>query len=396
MLTTLLLSCLALQGQATDTLTLRAATLFAREHRASLVAASAAVDEARGDLAARRRPPNPTANYTRSDDAPRSTFTIQQSFDWLLSRGGSVGAGHAGVARAEAQLEGSTRDLTRQVHVAFISALAARRVRELAAAQLAVADTLVRFAERRLAAGDIAEAEFERLRLERILAEQTLSRVRAEESRARLALGRTLGWPTDSALPPLGGDLTEGLDCPLPVAPSTAELPMVRSAFADSTAFAAEARSTNWARIPLPTVEVGRQWDNPSAPGANLWLVGASIPIPIWTQGGGPAMAARARARISAASLSETKLAAEQALATAGVQLEEARHRARLASDSLLPGAGQLRVRAARAYALGQTGVLPLLEAFRVEREIVVSAMTDLVAYQEALAEWNALTGNTE
>jgi hypothetical protein len=50
----------------------------------------------------------------------------------------------------------------------------------------------------------------------------------------------------------------------------------------------------------------------------------------------------------------------------------------------------------ADAADLGQTGVLPLLEAFRVEREIVVSAMTDLVAYQEALAEWNSLTGSTE
>src|SRR6478609_7497523 len=396
MLTAFLLASLAVQGQAPDTLTLAVATAFAREHRPTLVAAAAAVEEARGALAERRRPPNPTANYTHSDDAPRSTFTIQQSFEWLLSRGSSVGAGHAGVARAEAELEGSSRDLRRDVHVAFISALAARRVRELAAAQLAVADTLMRFAERRLAAGDIAEAEFERLRLERILAEQTLSRVRAEEVRSRLALGRTLGWPADSVLPPLGGDLADGLDRVPPVAPASADLPMVRSAFADSAASADEARSTNWGRIPLPTVEFGRQWDDPSAPGAKLWTLGASLPIPIWTQGGGAAMSARARARIAAASLLETRLEARQQLAAAGMQLDEARLRARLASDSLLPGAGRLRVRAARAYALGQTGVLPLLEAFRVEREVVVSAMTDLVAYQEALAEWNSLTGSTE
>jgi len=263
-------------------------------------------------------------------------------------------------------------------------------------AQLAVADTLVKFAARRLATGDIAEGEFERLRLERILAEQTLSRVRAEEVRARLELGRTLGWPADSALPPLGGDLADGLDREPPAAPLTSDLPMVRGAFADSAAFDAEARSTNWGRIPLPTIEFGRQWDDPSAPGAKLWTFGASLPIPIWTQGGGAAQSARARARIAAATLAETRLAARQDLAAAEVQLTETRLRARLASDSLLPGAGRLRIRAARAYALGQTGVLPLLEAFRVEREIVVSAMTDLVAYQEALAEWNSLTGSTE
>lgn len=396
MLIPLLVGCLALQAQASDSLTLAEATAFARAHRGSVVAAAAAVDEARGALAVRRRPTNPTASYNYSDDAPRQAFSVSQSFEWLLSRGGAVSAGKAGVARAEADLEGTGRDLAREVHVAFVGALAATQVRQLAEAQFAVADTIVRVADRRLAAGDISEAEFERLRLERILAEQTLSRGRVEEARALLLLGRTVGWPDDRPLPPLAGGLADGLDRLSRAVPSVEEFPSVRAAFADSEAAAAELRSTNWGRVPMPTLELGRQWDDPSAPGATLWTFGASLPIPLFTQGGGAALSARSRSRIASADLLEARLAARQSLAEAAVQLEEAGLRARLANDSLLPAASTLRRRGTRAYALGQTGVLPLLEVLRTEREIVASAMTDLLAYQEALAAWNALTGTTE
>jgi outer membrane protein TolC len=396
MMHSLSLGLLLLQAPQLDSLRLPEATAFARAHRGSVAAAAASVDEARAGLSIRRGLPNPTASYAQTTDTPRRSVAIQQSFDWLLSRGGSVGAGRAQLTRARADLEGATRDLTREVHTAFVGALAAREARHLAEAQLAVADTLARIAARRLSAGDIPEAESDRLRLERILAAQTLSRARAEEARASLALARTLGWPGESTLPPLAGSLADGLDRPAPAPPPLADLPSVRGAVADSAAAAGEASSASWARLPLPTLELGRQWDDPSAPGARLWTFGASIPIPIFNHGGGTAALAQARARIATADLFEARLGARQQLGDAAVQLDEARLRARLASDSLLPGAARLRSRAARAYALGETGALPLLEALRTEREIVAGALNDLLAYQEALADWNSLTGSTE
>ena len=396
MLSFLCLLAIPFVGQSPDSLRLPEAVAFARAHRGSLVAATAAVDEARGVLSERRQLPNPVGTYTHSTDVPRQSATVQQSFDWLLSRGGSVGAGRALVARARADLAGAGRDLARDVHAAFVGALAATEARRLAEAQLAVADTLGRIAARRLAAGDIPAAEADRLGLERILALQTLSRARAEAARASLALARTLGWPDGTALPPLAGSLADGLERPAPAAPQLTELPRIQSAMADSAAATADASSASWARFPLPTVEVGRQWDDADLPGKRLWTLGASIPIPLFNLGGGGAAAARARARIASADLLEARLGARQALGEAKVQLDEARLRARLASDSLLPGATRLRTRATRAYALGETGALPLLEALRAEREIVAGALNDLLAYQEALADWNSLTGSTE
>jgi cobalt-zinc-cadmium efflux system outer membrane protein len=119
------------------------------------------------------------------------------------------------------------------------------------------------------------------------------------------------------------------------------------------------------------------------------------MPIPLFNRGGAALSAERARASAASAALTEERLAARRDLAAAEVALRESRSRARLAVDSLLPGAAKLRTRAARAYALGETGVLPLLDALRAEREIVSSAVADLQEFQDATATWLSLTGTS-
>jgi outer membrane protein TolC len=67
--------------------------------------------------------------------------------------------------------------------------------------------------------------------------------------------------------------------------------------------------------------------------------------------------------------------------------------RARFARDTLLPLARRLRDRALRAYQAGETGVLPVLDALRSERDATLAGVQDLLAYQTALADWEALLG---
>jgi outer membrane protein TolC len=77
----------------------------------------------------------------------------------------------------------------------------------------------------------------------------------------------------------------------------------------------------------------------------------------------------------------------------ARIHLEETAARARFARDTILPGAGVLRERAVRAYGAGETGILPVLDALRGERDASLAALQDQLAFQEALADWFALTG---
>ncbi len=55
-----------------------------------------------------------------------------------------------------------------------------------------------------------------------------------------------------------------------------------------------------------------------------------------------------------------------------------------------------LRARAVRAYQAGETGILPVLDALRSEREVALAAIQDELAYQGALADWYALLGRSE
>ncbi|MEO6068411.1 MAG: TolC family protein [Gemmatimonadales bacterium] len=396
MLTFLLLGLAQAPAPPSDSVRLSEALAFARAHRGSVVSARAALDEARAGASEAKALPNPTATMTWDQSAPRRSVGVQQSFEWLLRRPGELGAAHARVDRSRSDLSGAERDLDREVRRAFFGAIAAGRVRELAAAQAIVADSLERIAARRLAAGDIPDAEHDRLQLERVLAQQALSHARADEGSAVLALARMMGWPDATPLAPLAGAMTDELDAATASTPNVDLIPTVRAALADSAAADAMAGSLSLGRIPLPTLEVTRQWDDPAEPGRTLWLVGASIPVPLFDRGGARVSGARARLRQATATLLEVRLDAREAVASAALQLREARTRAHLASDSLLPGAARLRARAARAYALGETGILPLLEALRTEREVVATALTDLLAFQDALATWYSLTGTTE
>jgi len=45
------------------------------------------------------------------------------------------------------------------------------------------------------------------------------------------------------------------------------------------------------------------------------------------------------------------------------------------------------------AFRAGETGVIPVLDAVRAEREVALSVILELLAYQDAVTEWNRLLG---
>ena len=123
-------------------------------------------------------------------------------------------------------------------------------------------------------------------------------------------------------------------------------------------------------------------------------MLTVAIPLPVWHQNGAEIAAARAVAQRASAEVVETRLSVGRALAEAKSRLEESASRARFARDSLVPAARSLRERAVLAYQSGETGLLPVLDALRSEREITLNAIEQLTAYQEALANWRALLGS--
>jgi cobalt-zinc-cadmium efflux system outer membrane protein len=390
----LIAAILLLAQDPGDSISLADALARARAVRGQVAVAGAQVAEARAALRGAGAITNPTISYTHSGAVPQEHFLFDQPLDFLLRRGPDRSAARARIAGAQADSSRVLAELAREVRTTFYRALAAAGEERLVAAQAAQADSVARIAAARLRAGDVSLLEQEQAAQEAARARQTLSAAREAARVAEAALARTIGW--DGAEPPrAAGALDAGLAEPPPSLPVPDSLPAVRSAVADSGATDALARSASLARIPLPTLQGGAEWNDPTQPGT-LAVFGFALPLPLWQTGAGPAAEARARARRAAALAGEARLESVRALREAHIRLTESGRRARFARDSLLPQAGVLRARAVRAYQAGETGILPVLDALRSERDVALSAVQDQLAYQEALADWYALIGRTD
>ncbi|MEA2723748.1 MAG: outer membrane protein heavy metal efflux system [Gemmatimonadales bacterium] len=390
----LLLTVLLMQGPAPDTLTLSEAVTRSRATRGLIVAAAARVAAARAAYRVAGAVPNPIVTYSHSESPPRRHLLVDQPFDWLLRRGSDRGSARHGIGAALADSSATLADQERQVRVAFYTARGAQVAETLAIAQSAVADSVARIGAARLRAGDISLLEAEQGQAEAARVRQSLSSARELSRIAASDLAGVIG--ADPAHPPNPvGPLDAGLEHPPSPAVAIEQVPAVRVAIADSGAAAARARSTSLGNIPLPTLQAGAEWQDPTEPNAGaLAVIGLAIPLPLWQHGSGATAEARARAAVAAAGVREARLDAARRIEAARIRLEESGLRARFARDSLLPAARTLRTRALKAYQSGETGVLPVLDALRSERDASLASTQDMVAYQTALADWEALLGS--
>jgi cobalt-zinc-cadmium efflux system outer membrane protein len=389
----LLTALLLVQAPATDTLTLEQALSRARTGRGTTAAAAARVAAARAAFRVAGTVPNPTVSYSHSESAPRYHLLVDQPLDWLLRRGGERQAARFGIGAAEADSSLTIAQQEREVRVVYYTARAAVVAESLGLAQTALSDSVAHISAARLRAGDISLLEAEQARAEAARSRQNLSSVREDARVAASDLGRVVGL--DPMAPPIPIDQLDAELDHLSLQPVALErIPAVRAAVADSGSAAALARSASIAAVPLPTIQSGAEWDDPTEPNAGaLAVFGVSIPLPLWNHGAGSAAEARARATEAAAGVREARLTAAQRIAATRVHLVESGFRARFARDTLLPVARALRQRALRAYQAGETGILPVLDALRSEREAALAGVQDLLAFQTALADWKTLIG---
>ena len=317
---------LLIQAQLPDSLTLAEALSQARTARGQVMTATARVAAARAGFRQAGTIPNPTGNYEYTEDPPRQHLTFDQSFDWLLTRGPSRDAATASIAGAVADSAQLEADLAAEVRRAFYSLVAARQLHALVVAQAATADTLANIAEHRFKSGDISRFEADAALLEAQRVRLNLSRAREVETIAGAEFSRTLGLTEVTRVPVPAGKLDEGLDgAALIQAPIEAEIPGIQRATAESTAATLRLRATKRAWIPLPSVIAGAEWSDPGSPGETLGLIGVSLPLPLWNQGGGNSAAALSEADIAAAGAREARLVAKASLASAEAHLGRSR-----------------------------------------------------------------------
>jgi outer membrane protein, heavy metal efflux system len=378
--------------QPGDSLSLDSALAIARTHRGQVAVAAAMVSAARADWRTGTALPNPTASYSYTGDTPRQHATVDQPLDWLLQRGGASAAGRAGVQAAQADSVRILAEVDRQATTAYYGVVAASRRLALGADEAAVADSLAALAARRLAAGEISPLEEAQAALEAARARQLLSADREAYAVAVANLARALGVAAES-LPPASDALDAGIADTVLDAVSIDEIPLVAAAQAQSEAATARFRAARLSRIPFPSLQAGAEWDNDGT--GTTVILGLSLPLPLWQSGGAQSALAGARAQEAEATLREVRGDAVQLLAETSTRVRETERRARLSRDSIVPLAQRQRDLALLAFQAGETGMVPVLEALRAEREVARELVSDLLAYQAARADWNALVGGS-
>jgi len=391
-----LLLLLTVQAPQPGSLSLSDAVGRALHDRPRSGEATASVSQA---LAASRlagQPSNPTASYIYTGDTPHSEATLDQPLDWLLTRGSARSAAAAGLRRSRVDSVQIMAGIAQDARLAFFAVLAAERNLALITAQAAAADSLAAMAEARYQSGDISRLELDRARQDALLARLITSAAAEARQNAETDLRRAIAWPVGASLPPLAGSLDAGLDSVRTDSGATGELPSVTAAAADSARSALLVQVEQIRRIPVPSLLGGVQWGYPENPGASTVVLGVALPLPIWQQQGANVALAKASAEQAAAQTGEARLVAARDRETAINRVQQTSLRARVARDSLLPAAISLRARSVIAYQAGETGVLPVLEAFRAEREIAAATVRELFGYQAARADYLALLGRTE
>lgn len=378
-----------LQQEPPAPLTLERALELAHAHRATLRMAGAEVARARAGVRVAGTVPNPIGGYSYTEDTPRQHVSLEQSFEWVLTRGSDRAAAQAEIGRSQADSTQAAADLSASVRDAFYGALAAEQLEGLTALQAELADSLVRIARARLERGDIPLLEQEQLSLEAIRAAQRHARASEAALVARSVLLRALGAGDEPYQ--LTGSLAEGLGQGF--SDISGVTPRIQSAQYDSAAAARRWWSARRAAVPLPTLQLGADWDDPAVTSTPLAVIGFSIPLPLWQHGSGAAAVARAEAERSSALMTEIRQSEAQQLNETAVRFRFAESRALIARDSLLPLARRVRSRATAAYQAGQSDVTQLLEALRAERDVTAEAIDDLLSWQEAVAAWNRARG---
>jgi cobalt-zinc-cadmium efflux system outer membrane protein len=220
-----------------------------------------------------------------------------------------------------------------------------------------------------------------------------------------VVFARSIAWDSTSA-PIARGSLAEGLDAF--VADSTpvnradhvlSTMPALGAVVADSAAAAARSRAARHAQIPMPSLVFGAEWGATAALAdasrdiRTTPIVGLSVPLPLWNQGREAAAEAQGAAREASARTAEARLALSAQLSAARIRTAESAARARYARDSLLTEAARIRAGAIRLYESGRTGVLPVFDALRTERDVAQLFVQELLAFQEARADLTALMG---
>lgn len=398
-------------GPVPYSLSLAQALAIAAERNHDLRLARAALANAEANVQIAGAAPNPVLGLsTSSIGNGTGTGTLWQKrvdtivgISQLIERGDkrelrTDNARHAARA-ADADLLDVQRQLRVLVAQAYADLMAAqdRLAAGREAAQLL--DATLAAAQARRAAGDIAGADVERVRVDALRARNDVAAADGELRRARHLLGLLLGDTPQAEMLEAADSWPAIEEAALPAGVTIAHLAEARADVRAAQARVEAARSGTRLAASLRTrdVTVGAQFEHFPQPGAssgNGNSIGVSVQVPLFTRYyfQGEIAASAAALESAEAGLERARARAGAEIASALASLQSAAERVRRNRDELLVAAEKSARAAEFAYQNGAVGVMDVLDARRTLRATRLDALAAQADFSKALAAWRAAT----
>lgn len=402
----------ACAGPAVLSLSLPEAQALAAERNHDLKLARAAVASAEAGVQSAAATPNPVVGVSTTGigQGAGAGSLWRKQIDTVLGVTQLIERGNKRELRTEnaqhnARAAGSDlQDVQRQLRLlvahAYADLMAAQD--KLAASRDAsrLLDATLAAAQTRRAAGDIAGADVERVRVDALRARNDVAAAQGELARSRQLLAVLLGETARADLIEAGDSWPVLEDAPVPDAATLDKLIDARADVRAAQARVEAALSGTRLADALRTrdVTVGAQYEHYPQPAAANGIggnsVGFSVSMPLFTRYYYQGEIASAQAMLDAAQLAleRTRAHAHAEAGTVLAALGSAAERVRRNRDELLVAAEKAARAAEYAYQNGAVGVTDVLDARRTLRATRLDALAALADFSKALAAWKAAT----
>ncbi len=282
-----------------------------------------------------------------------------------------------GAARIRAGL--SELDLREALELAFVEAQAAEALVSVAQLRLEVAKDFSAAVDRRVRAARDPEAARARVSARLAEAEIEVETTRARAQAAKAALASYWGGAPDFSIE------TATFFNPAPRHASNNDSPDIALAEAERDSAAARVEIERAKRVPDPSVQASfrqlREIDE------SAFVVGVSVPLPIWNRNSGAIAAAKADARRADHKVvaRERELAREVAYLSS--QAEAARAQIKAYAERILPASERALSQSLSAYRQGGLSYIEVLDAQASLAEARMRQISALLTYHRAEAK---------
>ncbi|WP_284078676.1 TolC family protein [Herbaspirillum aquaticum] len=379
----------------TGPLSLPAAISLAFEQNKTLAAARKEIEAADATILQAGARPNPEFSALIEDTRKSSrttTYQINQPIELGGKRSARIEAAQRARDMAVLDYAAKRSDLRAAVVAAYYEVMVATERQRLARELLELAGTSAAMTQRRVMAGKISPVEQTKAQVARSAAQLELNQANSELSLARQKLA--MSWGATVGRQPLSDEGVESLP-PLPAIAQLTEKvangPAVRLARLEVERRRALASIETSKRTPDVSLTLGNKRDESNA--RNMWVVGVSVPIPVFDSNQGNELEALKRVDIARDALALTELQMQGEAAQAFERLRNAREEATALRSDIVPAAQSAYQAARTGFELGKFGYLDVLDAQRTYFQAKAQYWKALSAAFQAAADLDRLAG---